>query len=932
MANSKGQMVNHLKFAVCHLPFDLLACLVDRGYGTLLLAIAASLLLSTQLAFAQVPDGVIARAAAEFDQQKYLEAEETLRSALAEHPRDARALGLMGVILDAQERYEAAERCYNLALEVDPHDASLLNNLGNHYLERNMPDRARAAFLRVIAIDPSHPNANLQLAQISVDAKRGEQALRYFGHLPASEQARPAAQLLRAKALAYAGQQALAQQVVAQLEKDAPGTPGLEYSVGLLMAQWGRYADAEQAFAKALHDNPADFDILYNLGLAAQKAGHVDRAREVFEAALKQRPEDPDCLFNLALVLTETSRADKAVVLLLQAHSAAPQRPEILHALADASEQIGFYADAASALDQYLKLKPQDGVARRERGFCHAFSGDVDLGLADLAWYTRKYPEDPRGLYELAIAETTQDAGKALEHLTHALEIDPKMTVARYARAVLRYQQGEFKESLNDLKLILAGEPGNALALDMAGQNYMRLQQPEEAVKFLAQAAERKPNDSRLLMHYSQALVRVGRSDEAEKVTARFKVLDPEARRERAQGGLFKFLDLAPEEQFSRYITNLRRTINARPDDPAPKVRLGQALLYQGDVEEAVELFRTARQETSDPAILARCGKSLLEGEQYVQASEFLEPAVAGNPLNTDVRIDLVIAVFHSRGPEAALQVLDKMAGEQRKGDYFLLRAQLLDALRRPQEAAEALNRGIQSTPTRPDLYFQAALFMIDHNQVQEMLDFLTKAERVVPNDPQLWLTRAIGFAILHQTGQAAGVLTKMESEWPEWYLPYLVHGVMLDYSLRGTDAKPLLETAIALGAHLAMAYYHLASAMLSAEPADVPGAKEVIGEALALNSKDAFIQSLAGKIGYLGKDYPAAIAHLQAALEIWPDMIEAHETLSATYRALGEKDKSVEELKTVLRIKEQNPGAVQIAPFPTNDLLFTVSETGSPR
>jgi len=254
------------------------------------------------------------------------------------------------------------------------------------------------------------------------------------------------------------------------------------------------------------------------------------------------------------------------------------------------------------------------------------------------------------------------------------------------------------------------------------------------------------------------------------------------------------------------------------------------------------------------------------------------------------------------------------------------------DSLHKPQEAAEALNRGIQSTPTRPDLYFQAALFMNDHNQVQEMLDFLARAERVMPKNPQLWLTRAIGFAILHQTDQSAGVLAKMESQWPEWYLPYLVHGVILDYGLRGAEGKPLLETAIALGARQAMAYYHLASATLSSDPPDLSEAKQAIGEALALKSKDAFIQSLAGKIAYLGKDYSAAIEHLRVALEIWPDMIKAHETLSAAYRALGEKGKSVEELKTVLRIKQQHPGAVQIAPFPTSDLLFTVGEPGPPR
>jgi tetratricopeptide (TPR) repeat protein len=287
----------------------------------------------------------------------------------------------------------------------------------------------------------------------------------------------------------------------------------------------------------------------------------------------------------------------------------------------------------------------------------------------------------------------------------------------------------------------------------------------------------------------------------------------------------------------------------------------------------------------------------------------------------------LAIAVFHSQGPEAGMRVLDTMPPEQRKGDYYLLRAQLLDVLKRPREAAEALNQGIQSTPTRPDLYFQAALFMIDHNQVHEMLDFLASADRVVPNNPQLWLTRAIGFAVLHQTGQAAGVLTKIEAQWPEWYLPYLIHGVILSYALRGAEAIPLLHTAIALGAHQPMAYYNLAYAIISSDPENVAEAQAAIREAIALNPKDPYIQSLAGNIAYRGREYSAAVEHLHSALEIWPDMIEAHETLSATYRALGDMEKSTEELKTVVRIKQQNLGSAQIPPFPTNDLLFTVGE-----
>jgi Flp pilus assembly protein TadD len=72
-------------------------------------------------------------------------AEETLRLALRKHPSDSRALGLLGVILDAQNRFEEAERCYRRALPQAPTSAPLHNNLRNYYLVRGLPDRERAA-------------------------------------------------------------------------------------------------------------------------------------------------------------------------------------------------------------------------------------------------------------------------------------------------------------------------------------------------------------------------------------------------------------------------------------------------------------------------------------------------------------------------------------------------------------------------------------------------------------------------------------------------------------------------------------------------------------------------------------------------------------------------------------------------------------------
>jgi hypothetical protein len=57
----------------------------------------------------------------------------------------------------------------------------------------------------------------------------------------------------------------------------------------------------------------------------------------------------------------------------------------------------------------------------------------------------------------------------------------------------------------------------------------------------------------------------------------------------------------------------------------------------------------------------------------------------------------------------------------------------------------------------------------------------------------------------------------------------------------------------------------------------------------------------------------------------LWPDMVEAHQTLSATYRALGEIQKSAGELAEVLRIKQRNRSASETAPFPVENFLFAV-------
>jgi tetratricopeptide (TPR) repeat protein len=315
----------------------------------------------------------------------------------------------------------------------------------------------------------------------------------------------------------------------------------------------------------------------------------------------------------------------------------------------------------------------------------------------------------------LGVVETIRDRDKSLAHFNAALAIDPNFTAARYARAVLFYQAGRYSEALPDLRIVLAHEPNNLGALDTLGEAELQLGHPQESVQPLGRAAELAPDDRLILVHYSRALARDNRLDEAQAVQRKFQRLAPAASHSRVYSGLFSFLDLPPSLQRAKYLENLQARLRMNPEDVSLKARIAKEELAEGKQAEALEMFQQVLEGSSDADVLEDCARALLDEEQYGPARGFLEKVLAAEPSRADTRLDLAIAVFHTAGPEAALNELSRVPKNQQTGDFFLVRAQLLDALGKPEEAAAALNRSFETAPTRPDLYFQAALFLVKH-------------------------------------------------------------------------------------------------------------------------------------------------------------------------------------------------------------------------
>jgi tetratricopeptide (TPR) repeat protein len=721
-------------------------------------------------------------------------AEQTLRVETKAHPDNIPALDVLGVVLDQEKKFAEADQIYRRATTLAPHESGLLNNYGNHLVASGKTAEARAVFLKVLALNPHPVNASVQLARISLQQKSPADALHFLSALPEAARQNPDVQLLTMQADYALGRTADADVLFEKISQQADPR-----RLAAALAAAGQYEKAEALFSRALEANPGNFEILYDLGLAASHAGHNQRAREVLETALAQQPENVDVLYDLAAVNAALNRNEAALQLLAQAARLAPNRTDVLRLLARTAAQLGYFADSVQAWDRYLQLAPADDMAHRERAFAQSALGDnLQAGLSALRSYVAMHPRDPVGHYELGVAESATDTAEALHQLNAALVVRPDLAAARLARGLLNYRQGNFSAALPDFEFAAQHEPDNATVLDHLGQTYMALDRAPQAVPLLSKAADLAPRDSKILMHFGRALSETGQADEAKAIFTRFRELGPDRSAFAHPAGLVDFLSLAPEEQLARYRAGVERTVQQSPNNAEAQVRYLALLLDAGKTEDAAAT--AARIITLKPssALLAQAGQALLDASQYPAAKDFLAQAVVIDPSSPDLQLDLAIATFRSGDAQTALALLDRIAPPGRTGDYYLARAEMLDAAGRVDQAA-ALSQALHENPKRPELYRRAAALLMRNHRPADALDLLDRGLRVLPNDPALLVARAAALAIVERPADSERLLQNIENRWPEFADAWAAHALVLDLQGHPEQARRMMDTAVLL-------------------------------------------------------------------------------------------------------------------------------------
>ena len=308
------------------------------------------------------------------------------------------------------------------------------------------------------------------------------------------------------------------------------GAPGdaylrIEYADFLLDSGDAEGAARELEAASSLA--PADPAALKRLGhlllqLARQREPAFAEARKVFEQLRSSRPGDLDVMSTLGRVYLSEQRFALAAEVFAESLGYWPQNRALHGSRIDALLRAGAMAEAAEAIEEFLRVDPQAIRARMTLADLKQRSGDSEGAFALLAATPRDSSGDVELFRQLAFAlYEGRLFGDALYWLDRSLaaagEGEQSAPQSLYLRALLLTAEDRAEEARGVLREMLASDPDRLDALELLARHLFGAGLWQETVALLAPRLDGGWDDQKaeLVLLQAEALRRLDRADEA---------------------------------------------------------------------------------------------------------------------------------------------------------------------------------------------------------------------------------------------------------------------------------------------------------------------------------------------------------------------------------------------------------------------------------
>jgi tetratricopeptide (TPR) repeat protein len=284
----------------------------------------------------------------------------------------------------------------------------------------------------------------------------------------------------------------------------------LEHTARLLRQDPAAAAEQALEILKAVPGHPMAQLLL---AVARRSAGQAAESVKILTALTAQQPRWAAAHYELGLSLGADRKGDEAVAALRRALELKPDLHEAWRALADHLTAAGDAQGADDAYAQHIRYSTRDPrLLDAGAALC---DNRIAVAEALLREHLKEHATDVAAIRMLAEVAARigryEDAELLLER---CLELAPSFLGARHNYAYVLHRQNKLARALEQLELLLAGDPCNPGYRNLQAAVLGRAGEYDRSLQIYAEVLRDYSRNAKVWMSYGHALKTAGRQDE----------------------------------------------------------------------------------------------------------------------------------------------------------------------------------------------------------------------------------------------------------------------------------------------------------------------------------------------------------------------------------------------------------------------------------
>ncbi|MGO9336990.1 MAG: tetratricopeptide repeat protein [Terracidiphilus sp.] len=372
-------------------------------------------------------------------------------------------------------------------------------------------------------------------------------------------------------------------------------------------------------------------------------------------------------------------------------------------------------------------------------------------------------------------------------------------------------------------------------------------------------------------------------------------------------------LSYASLSQDAKAEAHLEAAVRLQPDSPAARTNLAAFLSRSGRPQLAGEQFRKALAlEPQDFDANHNLGEFYVQSGKLPDALPFLERAQRINPSSYDNGYDLAMADFLTGHIAVARQVIQSLLEKKNTGELHNLLGQVEERDGNSLVAVNEFETAAHMDPSEDNLFDWASELML-HRTYDPAIDVFQTATQRYPNSPRLIIGLGMALDLRGKYDEAVKALLTAADLDPTDARCYVFLSKAYDNSpSQAEDVIQRFRRYAELQPNNALAQYYYALSLWKGKRVgdtglDLHEVESLLQKSIALDEKlpDAHVQL--GNLYADQHEYAKSIPEYLRALDLNPNLSDAHYRLGTDYVHVGQKDQAQKEFDVYQKLRAQH-------------------------